>query len=229
MHDDLYFIPILTAAAAQPQPAAAFAQAFEQIRVLGGQERYRRGFEQFKLFMAAASSAGTGRSAPPDEHAAVEDLILDLETGAFDDSAYRAAMKLIESQPAWKEQFEKLHAQLREVLAADAEIELVLTRDQHRLASIPFGTRALRRIINDIVPGHLRLATSSGWVIWEQQLGAADLLWHAGPKARALPLAADTGHKPRRPDRRIRLLAGRLILDIFRGLESGRIELELKA
>jgi hypothetical protein len=58
MHDDLFFVPLIDAALDQPDRQAALQAAFGQIRRMGQQRRYRRGYRQFLHWMQTAARAG---------------------------------------------------------------------------------------------------------------------------------------------------------------------------
>lgn len=81
--DSLYFIPLIAEALHQRDPAAALRDAFERIRVLGRQPRYRVGYRQFLRFMetalgsadAAPARATSGDASIPDPLAGVVILI----------------------------------------------------------------------------------------------------------------------------------------------------------
>jgi hypothetical protein len=60
MNDDLYFLPLIARALEQPDPSAALRDAFERIRVMGREPRYRRGHEQFLQFVDVARKAAGG-------------------------------------------------------------------------------------------------------------------------------------------------------------------------
>ncbi len=51
MPDDLFFVPMITHALQQPDPKAAMLEVFEEIRRMGRESRYARGYQQFLQFM----------------------------------------------------------------------------------------------------------------------------------------------------------------------------------
>ena len=55
MNNDLYFIPILSRAAEQPEPEKAFREALSEIERLGLEDEYRNGYAQFLAWMGEAS------------------------------------------------------------------------------------------------------------------------------------------------------------------------------
>ena len=57
MRDNLFFVPVIDAALDQPDRQAALREAFERIRRMGREPRYRRGYRQFLHWMQTAASA----------------------------------------------------------------------------------------------------------------------------------------------------------------------------
>ena len=57
MTDDLYFLPILVHALREPCGRQALHRAFEQIETMGAEPRYRRGHQQYRVFMSAVREA----------------------------------------------------------------------------------------------------------------------------------------------------------------------------
>jgi len=51
MQDDLFFVPMIARALQQPDPKAAMLEVFEEIRRMGQETRYGRGYQQFLRFM----------------------------------------------------------------------------------------------------------------------------------------------------------------------------------
>jgi hypothetical protein len=52
MSNDLYFIPLISKAVSQSSPRVALKKAFTEIIMIGKLPEYRRGFMQFRRFMA---------------------------------------------------------------------------------------------------------------------------------------------------------------------------------
>ncbi|MCY2928054.1 MAG: hypothetical protein NTV86_00895 [Planctomycetota bacterium] len=58
MSNDLFFLPMIVRALRQEDADVALRDAFRQIRLLGQQKQYRRGYYQFTRFMDEAGHAG---------------------------------------------------------------------------------------------------------------------------------------------------------------------------
>ena len=65
MNDDLYFLPMIARALQQPDPEGALREAFERIRAMGQDPRYRRGYEQFLRFVDLARQLERGKVEEP--------------------------------------------------------------------------------------------------------------------------------------------------------------------
>ena len=73
-------------------------------------------------------------------------------------------------------------------------------------------------------PGSYRVCLETGWVLWQGELGKADLIWrHAFPEE-TLSLAAETDGVIVRSSREIVLLEGELTLRLMPGRTSGRMD-----
>lgn len=53
MHNDLFFIPIISEALQESEPKAAMRVALAQLRALGSDPRYRTGYQQFLRFIGS--------------------------------------------------------------------------------------------------------------------------------------------------------------------------------
>ena len=62
MSDDLFFIPMIAKALREPDPKAAMIDTFEQIRAMGTEPRYQRGYKQLIEFMGLDWEASCMRS-----------------------------------------------------------------------------------------------------------------------------------------------------------------------
>jgi len=57
MHDDLFFVAVITRALEQSDPRTALREAFDRIETMGQQPRYQRGYRQFLQLMGSAGQA----------------------------------------------------------------------------------------------------------------------------------------------------------------------------
>ncbi len=93
------------------------------------------------------------------------------------------------------------------------------------LKRIPLDQQGGRWTIDNLQPGFYALSFDTGRVIWEGELTKNDLLWTLAFPGQDLPLAADTGEEAIQPSRQFHLLQGEIVLNVYPGLESGRIKL----
>ena len=68
-----------------------------------------------------------------------------------------------------------------------------------------------------------------GRVLWAGVLEERDLVWAKAHPGEDLRLAADGGTQSTPPTRRFELLNGTVLLRVHAGLESGVLEIELRA
>ena len=79
----------------------------------------------------------------------------------------------------------------------------------------------------NVTPDHYAARMDTGRIIWQGELTEKELIWSAAFPGQALELAADTGEPAARMTREITLLNGELIIRVFPGAESGRLELRI--
>lgn len=74
-----------------------------------------------------------------------------------------------------------------------------------------------------VVPGDYQLNISTGRVLWEGFLSADELIQEADEP---LSLAADTGESDQRPTKTISLIPSECDLQVFAGLENGKVRVQ---
>ena len=113
MANELYFVPILQEALQDPEPGPALGRALDTIQRLGAQVDYRSGFENFRQFIQEVWSCHDLIGGDQ-----VSELIIELATdaSAFDRAQLEAAMKVIDSNPDWKNEYEQLRSQVGLIL-----------------------------------------------------------------------------------------------------------------
>ena len=232
MTDDMYFLPLLAEALHQKNPKAALREAFTKIQELGGKPAYKQGFLQFKRFIASVRDFSEKPFSLPDNfpQELVRDLLLPLAIGLFEDDQKeeQALRDLINSIPAWKEEFENLQAEASKSEATDGPLKIILMRDDEIICSVPIESSRITTMIKNVKPGSYELKLDTGRVIWEGRLSEEDLLWTYAFPHEDLALAADTGDAVLRVSREIKLLNGEVILRVYPEIESGRIEMEVR-
>jgi hypothetical protein len=228
MNDDLYFIPLLQKALAEPDREGSVTEAFVEIERLGSQPKYAKGLVQYRLFMetvlTSASLAHTGK--PFRILDLVDQLVSELATDSFEGSGQE------------REQAREFLASLRyQTDRSDSpsspapcfpHIELIIEKDGIRMHSFPASGAPVRTTLPYVEPGAYALRLSTGRLLWEGDIEEKDLHLPTAFPGRALALAADTGGLPRQASREIELLEGEVTLQVFPGLETGQIEIEVR-
>ena len=228
MNDDLYFVAILAAALAQPKDSPALQEAFAQIQALGRQGRYARGFDQFQAFIATAIAHRRVPMVEPVEEWMVQEILVELATDSFDgiESERRAALDVVLSRAPWRQAFEELAAETRQLNVPSQGPELVLSCDDRPLARMVLGRQLLRH--SGARPGLYAFALDSGRVLWSERLERRHLVWSAAFPGKPLRLAADTGQSRVRPAYQAKRLKSRLVVRVLPGVEGGCIVIEVK-
>jgi len=230
MNQDLYFLPVIVRALEQADHADAIGRAFAEIEELGRQPAYSRGFENFHRFMAEVQRHAASDELHQIDVESIRALLVELATDTFDGDAgeRQAVLDLIVSEPQLQTEYEQLSATVGSQGGEAETVILNLSRNAEPLTRMEFHRERPRASVGYVLPGDYSLTLETGRVIWEGHLTARDLLWSEAFPERALDLAADIGGRPTTTTREEQLLGGELILRVFPGLESGRIEVELR-
>ena len=221
MSENLYFIAILARALQEPDVEKALKKAFAEIKQMGTQNRYAKGFENFELFMAAAYSR---HELTVTDH--IQELIVRLATRTFEgpEQEITPLLEIIRSHPEWLAQYEEIYRleatdDLREVFPV-----IGLFNDKGLVAERTFEEVPGCESFDGILPGNyiIKLA-NTGWVIWKGELTIEELVY-----TKALPLAAETeGIQIEHTSEKDLLNNGQVLLRTYAGTESGSIKIEL--
>ena len=224
MIDNLYFMADITAALHQPDIEKALRDAFVRIKKKGDQERYAEGFNNFKVFMDEVYS----------QHDLVvtdyiRQLTVELATGTFEgtEQEIKTLLDIINLHPQWKTEYETVcWREANDDLARGfPEIAVLSQKSPARYVSFPKGPGCRR--LNDIIPGNYKFKLiNTGWIIWEGELTAKELIWSHAHEGENLRLAA--GDKKEEPTSETDLLNNDdLILRTYAKAKNGSIEIEL--
>lgn len=222
MNNNLFFIPIIAVALQSPDVERALRDAFREVKKKSSEKRYAQGYLNFELFMQEVYNR---YQVTATDH--VRELIARLGTGMFEGPLQEkeSLLNIINSHPEWKAEYEAFcRMEAHEDLTQDfPEIAVLSEKGPTRYVSFPKGPGSQR--LNDIIPGNYRLElTNTGWIIWEGELSAKDLISSEANEDENLRLAA--GLAP--PTKEIDLLGnGALILRTYAKDESGYFEIEL--
>ena len=106
-----------------------------------------------------------------------------------------------------------------------SEVGLFMFRDETIVERCSLTLCESSAVFNKILPGRYSLLLETGWLIWEASLTAEDLLRTEANPGDSLDLSASSPGDHQPPSRSYRLAENRLLLQIFPGLEWGRIEI----
>lgn len=124
-------------------------------------------------------------------------------------------------QPRYRQgliQFDQLIQAVRE----HGQIVLVVEREGNMFATIRIDPSGGTGRLSGIMPGRYTICLSTGRLLWEGELGEADLVWAKAFPGRPLALAADTRGAQQMPSRK-ESLDGGLTLLVFPGVEAGEL------
>lgn len=228
MTDELYFIALIERALQATEPKAALLEAFQTIKAQNNAQSASQGFSQFEQFMDTVVRHAADKTAilTAQVFNLVHELMTELATDSFvgAEQDRQAALDLIQSRPQWRQEYVQLLTELREAFDRTQEASLLLERDGQSIATWSKVKVGETRSVGDLGPGFYRLKLDTGRVLWQGTLTEREVLWTVAYPGRPLRLAAAQGQYPDQPTLEAHLLANELLLRIFPGLESGRIE-----
>jgi len=94
-----------------------------------------------------------------------------------------------------------------------------------KIASADCGWKTILMIQK---PGYFEVKLNTGHILWQGNLIEKDLLWTKAFPERDFELAADTGDTDQPVTKELRLLNDELIIRVFPGIESGRLEIKVR-
>jgi len=221
MSDRLYFVPILAHALQQEHVLGALHEAFRQIETLGRQPDYQEGYRQFLVFMNLVHAEREG-SLDDIEQALAETL------STFEGEGREAEKVSGPGTPVspTQEALDVIRQSMKAATNSSSYTTFLIEKDGDKFAAAQLPLTGGTTLFPDITPGPYCLKLASGRVLWEGELLAGQLLMAEARPGKPLKLAADTGDERRTiPTHTIRLLDGEVVVKVFAGLESGRIEL----
>jgi hypothetical protein len=230
MTPDMYFLPRIGKALRKPDPEQSLKEAFEEIERLGKTPKFQQGFKQFLVFMEEAYRHIDNFLVMDAElNTLLDDLKLQIISGVLEDLQERqACLDLIKSHPAWERQFEKQLIEAENASRRERPIRLLIDKDGEFFEGINISPFFSPQTLKNITPGRYKFILETGRLIGEEDLTRNELLWaHAYPR-QDLRLAADTEDTMRNPTRTIKFLNGEITINVFAGIDNGRLELETK-
>lgn len=107
-------------------------------------------------------------------------------------------------------------------------IAILVERDGTVLADLSMDASQQEQIVGSVNPGHYRIRTGTGLLLWQGLLAEEDLLLEKAFPGQPIKLAADTGESSGPPTRVIEAAYG-LTLKVHAGVEAGYLVLVLKS
>jgi len=107
-------------------------------------------------------------------------------------------------------------------------LQIIIEKEEQLFETYQFDRIPDRYSIKNIIPGEYRLKMETGRIFWKGFITEKDCIWRKAYPGQPLKLAADTGEQELRPTRSVPLLGGMVLLNIYPGVETGVLEIELK-
>jgi hypothetical protein len=223
----LYFIPIIAKALESDDQEQAMREAFDKVEVLGSKPEYEEGYRQFQQFVKAALDAC--KDAPESKlefmRNAIHRLIYDLAVGTFegDEEQRKTLIDSLKSIPEWGAEYERTKREAMDFLPTHEALEIEIIRGDKVISSFAHPTTPTT--VSAVRPGTYILRFSNGRVIWEGNFSREDLVWTFAFPGEEFPMAAKTEPHKAKPTKTMSLLDGELVMQVFAGLESGKLVL----
>jgi hypothetical protein len=207
--------------------------AIQEIIALGQRPEYERGFLQFQHFMAEVKRKWEVPSQKPGDILVegIRYLSLQVASDLLEENPeeVQVALDLIRSESQWQEEFEKICREVSKSKTTYRSPEIIIEKNGECISLTPWERQLISKEIRNLTPAHYVARMDTGRGIWEEELTEKDLIWSQAFPGQALELAADTGEPAAKMTREITLLNGELVIRIFPGTKSGRLELRIGA
>lgn len=207
MTNNLYFIPLLMEAFERGDVVEGLRRALSTIVARGKDEQLRREYEQFEVFMDAVIASHRNRA----------DAEKGIASGGVDETS-----ALPELAAVW----DSVKHDLEMKPDAEPRIEFLLRQSDGAVQRLQLSHDRSKGEMTGLVPGAYEILLASGRVLWEGELTKEDLLSAYVCPEEPLSLAADTGGVSEQHTHRTVLLDSEVIVTIFAGLMTGRLEIE---
>ena len=232
MSNELYFISIIAKALQQKDTEQSLRQAFEEIESLGTRPGYEQGYRQFQQFMDTVNKEAKNKTADsPLRDEITKELIVELATDTFEgsDEDKNKALRIIKSNPQWKDEYDKLVGEIEELSRFPEAVEIIISRDNKPFKSLTFDDIPGSKTIDGIMAGLYDISFASGQSIWKGQLTRQSTVWAEAYPGRPFDLAADTEGKRPEPAKQMELFDGDIIIRIYPSIESGSMKITINA
>ena len=216
MTNDLFFIPMLAAAAGQPDTQDAMQRALERI---AARTRHEGGpvAEHWRRFLAAIVDCGES-----DRKAIIEAAAI--MAGQRDVSVSVSPPQPFDTESHFGQERDRgdnpTKASRSSLSQRDDTISLIILANKEMIAS-----RSLDRLdhapLHPLYPAQYTIALDTGRVLWEGDLTEKELVWQAASPNRPLPMAADSAQPTPEPTKTVPLPVARLAIAVYPGVEAG--------
>lgn len=108
------------------------------------------------------------------------------------------------------------------------ELTLVLTKGETPFLIVPVPGNGETSVTSPVTPGHYRLSTITGWLLWSDTLRSEDVFLADAQPYASLALAADSDENLEPfATRKLSLLEGEVRLRLYPGIEAGSLILDI--
>ena len=112
-------------------------------------------------------------------------------------------------------------------IAAAPPLRIVVECAGTPVAVCRFHDRETTQVVAGIEPGHYRIRTETGLVLWKGSVTERQVVWAPASPSEAIPVAAKTEESGQEPTRQEHLAGAGMVLRFYAGAESGALEIEI--
>ena len=226
--NNLQFIRTLMEAWDAPDRHEALSQALQQLRIPSAATSYKEHYTKFARFVDEIETQLQADPGILKSHFLdlIEDLLVPILTDTWEGSVTdrEDILILCEAHPLLVQRLEQLRAELEPIHDAPP-LALRVRHGDDIIAEVLVSGLSRGVSIPGITPGSYSIETSTGRVLWSDDILPEHILWAEAYPERDLQMAAQTDEPEEEPTLVVSLLEGELELSLHPGLESGTLRL----
>ena len=223
---NLYFIRLIQKAYESDDKQAALKKVFDEINSIAKEPEYETTFKNSKLFIksiesALAKNADIKKSAKYSNfYESVIDILL-YEFGG-DEEQKQEIIDYFGNDP----EFNEAKKGIKDMITTGS-LSVEVLRNGKLIISQPFTDDIEAITISGITPGEYIIQLSNGRRLWSCEIGEKQVVWKSAYPSIEFPAAAKTEPTKLLSTMSESLFGGEMKLDIFPGIESGTIRINI--
>jgi len=223
---NLYFIRLIQKAYESDDKQTALKKVFDEINSMATIPEYETTFKNSKLFIksiesALAKNASIKKSA---KYSNFYELVIDILLNEFggDEKEKQEIIDYFSNDPEFNEAKKVIKD-----MATIGSLSVEVLRNGKLIKSQPYTDDIEAITISGISPGEYIIQLSNGRRLWSYEIGEKQVVWKSAYPKKEFPAAAKTEPTKLLSTMSESLMGGEIKLDIFPGIESGTIRINI--